>query len=779
MFKNNLLKIISALLIFGLLFHLPLSLADEISPTLTPTPSVTTTDNDNIATSESVLTQSHTTEQQDESTSQIQTGDSQSSDSTVLNSADVSLVESTLSEQNSSTIENNNNIAVDRNIVENNITGQNTATDNISLGQGAQTIIDTGNALSTNTIDTVVNANLLASSAYFLLENQTDQSADLDLTYIEPCKVTGNISVPDSFNGANTGNSLSIVEKSDLNTNLRLTNDNQATINNSLSYNSITGQNDATGNIGVTTINTGDASVTVNTSTLANTNLIGNCWFFGVVNLFGNQYGDVLLPYEQSIIRSQIAPLIFPQNTYLSTGNNSTINSEQNRDNLVIVNNTNYANTASNIMTTTNTGNNRLDDTVAFNFSPSIVTGNSYSQTHQHAQLNTNVFGNSFLILQINRFGSWTGNLIGPDGSIIQPDDIGRFSIGNPQIAESTSSALFSNAGSNLTLEQIANYKSVTLVNNINHADVDEELNILANSGNNIASRFNASINTGNATALANSYQMLNTNVVGDNWFYATINIFGDFVGNIVFPRPDLVLGKLVDRATARRGDLLTYKLNYKNTGSLWAKEVVVVDTVSESLKIVSASDNATIDGQTVTWSLGKIASGQSGAVYLTVEVKSTTKVSEIVNSARIKTSTEEINLINNLAENTISLTENPIYSITTTQLASFPSSTGEITTTAAATTNTSEKSKILGTTDNAEKVWFGDVADQVENTEGRVDINKKIIDFIKSLLSNINKLIKHIHSQTIKFDHFISQTVLEKISQTIFVTVPQYILKS
>jgi hypothetical protein len=45
--------------------------------------------------------------------------------------------------------------------------------------------------------------------------------------------------------------------------------------------------------------------------------------------------------------------------------------------------------------------------------------------------------------------------------------------------------------------------------------------------------------NYGNAATIANIFSLINTNIFGNNWFFALINNFNDFTGNIVFFKPD------------------------------------------------------------------------------------------------------------------------------------------------------------------------------------------------------------------------------------------------
>jgi len=198
-------------------------------------------------------------------------------------------------------------------------------------------------------------------------------------------------------------------------------------------------------------------------------------------------------------------------------------------------------------------------------------------------------------------------------------------------------------------------------VENNNQASVENNISVLASTGSNQIEGEGGSIETGNAQASADVINVINTNIIGRNWFFGIINLFDDFLGNIIFPRADLVLTKAVDQESVRPGELLTYTLNYKNQGRIPAKNVVVTDILPEGVEFVSASHGGIFQAGKVVWDLGTVLPCHGGSLTLVVVVISEIgQGTELVNSAQITTTTCESSQANNTSSATSLLTIPP-----------------------------------------------------------------------------------------------------------------------
>lgn len=320
---------------------------------------------------------------------------------------------------------------------------------------------------------------------------------------------------------------------------------------------------------------TDEAEINANIFNLVNVNLVGDNWFFNIVNLFQPQNGDIILPYEF---------------TYLKNEDGSTLSS-----NSYVVNNFNQADVSSNVTIEGNINN------VAVNILDVV---------------NTNIVGDRWLFLQINNFAQWDGQLKGWWGNYYQ--DRQRFFAWG-QLNDGNN---FQENGGLITIK------------NSNVAHVENNILISSNSNN-------------QANIKANIFDFINTNIVGNNWYFSTINIFDNFVGDVVFPRPDLLVSITADKNEVLPGDEITYHLYYKNQGNLSASESLITTNLPLFTSLV--------DGQ-ISWKLTEIKPGGEGNVYFTLKIDADYPNNKIVNTALIATTTFELNKDNNTSTNIVSV---------------------------------------------------------------------------------------------------------------------------
>lgn len=97
-----------------------------------------------------------------------------------------------------------------------------------------------------------------------------------------------------------------------------------------------------------------------------------------------------------------------------------------------------------------------------------------------------------------------------------------------------------------------------------------------------------------------------------------------------VSARPILSLTKAADRELAGPGDLITFVLEYANTGNAAANNLVLSDQVPDLTEFVSATGGGELAGGIVTWTEPQLLPGASASVSLTVRVS----VAAVVNTA-------------------------------------------------------------------------------------------------------------------------------------------------
>jgi uncharacterized repeat protein (TIGR01451 family) len=117
-------------------------------------------------------------------------------------------------------------------------------------------------------------------------------------------------------------------------------------------------------------------------------------------------------------------------------------------------------------------------------------------------------------------------------------------------------------------------------------------------------------------------------------------------------------------------GDKLNYVIEFANQGTLMAGEVAVTDTLDSNLsyltnsaKIVKAGQETTaginVNGNSLSFKIGDLGIGQSGAVYLTGRVKSGADGQAIINAGQVSGS-NFTSLLTNTTNNKVAEAEVP-----------------------------------------------------------------------------------------------------------------------
>jgi uncharacterized repeat protein (TIGR01451 family) len=102
-----------------------------------------------------------------------------------------------------------------------------------------------------------------------------------------------------------------------------------------------------------------------------------------------------------------------------------------------------------------------------------------------------------------------------------------------------------------------------------------------------------------------------------------TAPLNGTPVSTTVASSPVLSLSKSASPDPVPAGDILTYTLNYTNTGNEDATGVFINDTVPTNTTFVSATGGGTETGGVVTWNIDTLPVGFSGLVRMEVQVNS------------------------------------------------------------------------------------------------------------------------------------------------------------
>jgi len=232
-------------------------------------------------------------------------------------------------------------------------------------------------------------------------------------------------------------------------------------------------------NTSTATINTGD-SISVSTAeNNINSISINSKIIYQTINIFADQNGNIDLSTPANVV-------------------NSIINNDKNTDpviNVTIINNENYAYLANNIVSFADTGNNSISGAD----NAYVNTGNAYSAVSLLNKLNLTVVNSELHLITINVFGKLFGNIVLPDQVVSQP------------------------TCSNCSYQEVAIGNTANVENNVSSSAITGQ--------NKIEAIGLTAVETGNALAMSNILNLVNTNYIGINITNLQIANYGNWQG--------------------------------------------------------------------------------------------------------------------------------------------------------------------------------------------------------------------------------------------------------
>jgi hypothetical protein len=394
--------------------------------------------------------------------------------------------------------------------------------------------VTTGDANTTGTVVTAVNTNVdgVAVAEFNIAD---DHNGDIILDFGQNCVQGCNgqaVNVNNSGNGANSNNNANGTTANNNNTNQN----NNATVGSTLNLSADSGNNNTSFNTGGdSSITTGDANVSANVLTFANNNIAGNV-IYGVVNIFGDLVGDIILTEEA--MNAACGGSCAGNTTTTNSGNGA--NSNNNASSSTANNNNTFqSNDASinnglelNAITGDNDSNFNTDG------NSNIITGASDVTANVLNIANSNITGGNWWLVIVNEGGRWIGKIMGsPDGANMAGSEGTEF-----EVDPITGAVTAKNNSNGADSENNANTSTTNnnTTNQTNTANINNELNLSANTGGNKAN-YNtggdSNIVTGDAKIVANIVNFVNNNITGGGKLVVTvINVFGSWLGDFVAP---------------------------------------------------------------------------------------------------------------------------------------------------------------------------------------------------------------------------------------------------
>jgi hypothetical protein len=270
-------------------------------------------------------------------------------------------------------------------------------------------------------------------------------------------------------------------------------------------------------------IKTGTASALAETQNIVNTNIIASEVEIAIFNILANYAGDLIFPRPDQWLAAGITAVDIVR---LLIANSAVIDN--------------------NLSSVANTGENATESQ-----NSEITTGDAAALSLDNTIVNTNILSQILFQLVINNYGNWTGQVYNwsAPGSV---EDLSGFF----QINLATQSAV--------TGEPTATI-SAKIENN---AIVNNDVTAIANTGGNeIKADDRAVIETGNAVAVAKTFNLINTNILASRVYLGYLNIFGHWSGNLIFAYPDLTVSALSGPEEVYQGGTGQFTIYYQNSG--------------------------------------------------------------------------------------------------------------------------------------------------------------------------------------------------------------------
>lgn len=402
--------------------------------------------------------------------------------------------------------------------------GNNSASKNVGDAS-----ITTGDANVSGTIITAVNTNVdgVAVAEFTVAD---DYVGDLVLDFTGNCIAgcgSGSTTVTNENNGSDSTNSGDVTQI----TNNDTFQNNDATIENSLTLDANSGENIADKNTGGDSeITTGDANVSANVLTFANNNIAGNV-IIGIVNIFGDLIGDIILP------QSSLDACCGNDGTASNTGNGAnstntgTIDQATNNETFQ----SNDATIENNLLLAATTGGNSASGNTGGD--SSITTGDSKVDLQAVNIANSNIDGGTWWLVIVNEAGQWIGHILGmTEDSNFAGSSGTEFQVGPNGEILATNSGNGSGSTNTASVDQTTNNTTVQT----NTAHIVNNLDLSANTGGNSTSKNTGgsnAITTGDANVIANLVNFVNNNISGNGKLVVTVvNVFGSWFGDFVAP---------------------------------------------------------------------------------------------------------------------------------------------------------------------------------------------------------------------------------------------------
>lgn len=416
--------------------------------------------------------------------------------------------------------------------------------------------LQTGSATATSVVNNQLNVTTLGTSTVFqqhTLDSPPTGSVNLSSVQLQTSQPA--ISAASTINLTNT-----------------------AVVSNQIAGSAETGNNQLSAQTALLTTGNAEASALLFNS--LNTSLIGNCWYYNVITIISPVEGDIWLPNEEEFLNCPITDQLAPvQLLPIESG-----------EQLNLASIANEAEVNSTVFATATTGDNQIKGENI------TQTGETTVETQIVDHLNETFVGDDWWLIRVTNPEYWQGTVNGQATPLTQ---IGASWYFGPATSPVPT-----------TLSNLA----VTLTNS---ANLDNQVELTANTGGNQISASVSETNTGDASVVARILNYVNTTVIGNRWYFADLNLFSPFTGNIRTTKPDLLVEAIPQNTIVTAGQPANISFRITNLGTSLARQATLHITLPQGIKLILTEPGVVSRGQTVVFTIDELPAGASTDVHL------------------------------------------------------------------------------------------------------------------------------------------------------------------
>lgn len=360
--------------------------------------------------------------------------------------------------------------------------------------------------------------------------------------------------------------------------------DKDAQLDSSVTASAQSGQNKVEADESVK-IDSGDAIALANLINAVNLEAEGSSLYFGLINIAGNFEGDIIVPRQEKVT---------PETNPSQTGQEmSTTSANLEAENEV--------------ESSASTGQNQ-----SFSNSASTQTGQAHSIANSFTFGNLRFVNMGWYWLMLNTTGKRSGKVVNASfpGSVEEES-------GDGQVLHFQ--AVGQEEGE---LQEGADTEPSKIVEK--QLSIQNKVQAEAESGGNEAQAESTTIKTGKALSAANLFNLLNLEIFNSRLFFSTINILGDWSGDLIYAYPDLSVSLSGAEGELQKGDFITYEAAYQNQGYDKAGGGLLQVELPSGFEFIDQNSNLnfSFNKNVLTWELGEVKPGASGEVEVVVKVK-------------------------------------------------------------------------------------------------------------------------------------------------------------